>query len=93
VALTATFGRCRTVIPGYSETMFNSRRIAWEDSWEGTVLKKKHSMTDGSNMYHYVEVRLSDGESKKFRISGHLWGSLAEGDDIVKVAGSDPVRN
>ena len=72
--------------------MFNSHKIAPEDAWEGTILTKKRNMPDGSNMYHYIEVRLSDGKTKKFRIPERLWDGLAEGDSIVKVPGSDPVR-
>ncbi|GAO07667.1 hypothetical protein TPA0598_03_01280 [Streptomyces lydicamycinicus] len=49
-------------------------------------------MLDGSNMYHFVEVRLADGEAVKVRISRRLWKAIAVDDRIVKRPGADPVR-
>lgn len=72
--------------------MFKSHKIAMEDAWQGTVVDKKRNMPDGSNMYHYVEIKLSDGKTKKFRISGDLWSTLEVGDSLLKEAGADPVR-
>jgi len=49
-------------------------------------------MLDGSTMYHFVEVRLADGGSARFRIRRRLWKEIAVGDRIVKRAGTDPAR-
>ncbi len=49
-------------------------------------------MLDGSNMYHFVEVRLADGESVQVRISRRLWKSIEVGDRIVKRPGADPAK-
>ncbi|MFE6741096.1 DUF7489 domain-containing protein [Streptomyces tubercidicus] len=72
--------------------MFTSRNIERDDHWEGIVTDKSRGMLDGSNMYHFVEVRLADGESRKLRISRRLWKSIEVGDRIVKRPGADPVR-
>ncbi|MEU7430755.1 hypothetical protein AB0B07_07795 [Streptomyces sioyaensis] len=72
--------------------MFKSRRVGRDDSWEGIVINKSRGMLDGSNMYHFVEVRLADGESVKVRISRRLWKSIVVDDRIVKRPGADPVR-
>ncbi|MGX1849143.1 DUF7489 domain-containing protein [Streptomyces sp. NPDC055299] len=72
--------------------MFKSRKVGQDDSWEGIVLNKSRGMLDGSNMYHFVEVRLADGESVKVRISRRLWKSIVVDDRIVKRPGADPVR-
>ncbi|MEU6576353.1 hypothetical protein [Streptomyces sp. NPDC046805] len=72
--------------------MFKSRKAGRNDSWEGVVIDKSRGMLDGSNMYHFVEVRLTDGESAKVRTSGRFWKSVAVGDRIVKRPGSDPVK-
>ncbi|MBM4796054.1 hypothetical protein HXP44_29465 [Streptomyces sioyaensis] len=72
--------------------MFKSRKVGRDDSWEGIVIKKSRGMLDGSNMYHFVEVRLADGESVKVRISRRLWKSIVVDDRIVKRPGADPAR-
>ncbi|MFI1161730.1 hypothetical protein [Streptomyces sioyaensis] len=72
--------------------MFKSRKVGRDDSWEGIVINKSRGMLDGSNMYHFVEVRLADGESVKVRISRRLWKSIVVDDRIVKRPGADPVR-
>ncbi|GGJ33282.1 DUF7489 domain-containing protein [Streptomyces brasiliensis] len=72
--------------------MFKSRKAGRDDSWEGVVIDKSRGMLDGSNMYHFVEVRLADGESAKVRISRRLWKSIAAGDRIVKRPGADPAK-
>ncbi|MGW2628882.1 DUF7489 domain-containing protein [Streptomyces chattanoogensis] len=72
--------------------MFKSRKVARDDSWEGVVVDRSRGMLDGSNMYHFVEVRLADGESLKVRISRRLWKSIAVGDRIVKRPGADPAK-
>ncbi|MBB5889961.1 DUF7489 domain-containing protein [Kutzneria kofuensis] len=72
--------------------MFTSRQPASDEAWEGVVLDKSRGMTDGSNMYRYLTVRLSTGETKKVRVDRGLWNSVAEGDGIVKQAGANPVK-
>jgi hypothetical protein len=72
--------------------MFKSRNAGRDDSWEGVVTDKSRGMLDGSNMYHSVDVRLADGESRKVRISRRFWKSIAVGDRIVKRPGADPVK-
>ncbi|MEV5977424.1 hypothetical protein [Streptomyces sp. NPDC052114] len=68
--------------------MFKSRKVREEDAWDGTVVDKTRRATDGSNLYHYVEVRLKDGASMKARVEKALWESLAPGDRLVKEAGT-----
>ncbi|MGW7486379.1 DUF7489 domain-containing protein [Streptomyces sp. NPDC054786] len=72
--------------------MVKSLKAGRDDSWEGVVIDKSRGMLDGSNMYHFVEVRLADGESVKVRIGRQLWKSLAVGDRIVKQPGADPAK-
>ncbi|MFC9235159.1 hypothetical protein ACFTZK_01630 [Streptomyces decoyicus] len=72
--------------------MFRSHKVGRDDAWEGIVTKKSRGMLDGSNMYHFVEVRLDDGESVKVRISRRLWKSIEIDDRIVKRPGADPAR-
>ncbi|MBO2455418.1 hypothetical protein J4573_50655 [Actinomadura barringtoniae] len=72
--------------------MFRSRRMRKGDAWEGVVTGKSRNMPDGSNMYHYLEVTFTDGKKKKIRVKGGLWETLNAGDQIIKQAGSDPVK-
>ncbi|MFB8181530.1 hypothetical protein ACFC8N_37020 [Streptomyces sp. NPDC055966] len=73
--------------------MFKSRKVHEEDAWDGIVIDKTREAPDGSNHYHYVEVRLQDGTTKKARIDKALWESLATGDRLVKEAGTTaPVK-
>jgi hypothetical protein len=72
--------------------MFRSRRPATDEAWEGTVVTKSRRNTDGFNLYHYVEVALADGTTRKVRVDRKLWKALADGDGIVKQAGSPPAR-
>ncbi|MFD7709718.1 hypothetical protein ACFV6E_17445 [Streptomyces sp. NPDC059785] len=72
--------------------MFKSHKAGQDDSWEGTVTDKSRGMLDGSNMYHFVEVRPDTGEPVRVRIGRRLWKSLAVGDRIVKRPGADPVK-
>ncbi|MFJ8828270.1 hypothetical protein ACIREE_41955 [Streptomyces sp. NPDC102467] len=72
--------------------MFKSRKAGRDEAWEGTVVDKSRGLLDGSNMYHFVKVRRSDGESVEVRISRGLWKAIAIGDRIVKQPGSDPVK-
>ncbi|MFJ4006918.1 hypothetical protein ACIPWL_26180 [Streptomyces sp. NPDC090023] len=72
--------------------MFKSRKPGQDDAWEGVVTDKSRGMLDGSNMYHFVELRLSDGESTTVRIGRRLWKSLAVGDRLIKRSGDDPVK-
>ncbi|OIJ95180.1 DUF7489 domain-containing protein [Streptomyces monashensis] len=68
--------------------MFKSRKVHEEDAWDGIVIDKTRKAPDGSNLYHYVEVRLQDSTTKKARIDKVLWESLAIGDRLVKEAGT-----
>ncbi|MFF0745550.1 hypothetical protein ACFYVL_34630 [Streptomyces sp. NPDC004111] len=73
--------------------MFKSRKVREADVWDGVVVDKSRGMTDGSSLYHYVEVRLQDGTAQKFRIDEALWNSLNTGDRLVKEAGAKaPVK-
>ncbi|MBJ7901832.1 hypothetical protein ACIQMP_13770 [Streptomyces sp. NPDC091385] len=72
--------------------MFTSRKPGQDDSWEGVVTDKSRGMLDGSNMYHFVQLRLPDGESRKIRIPRRLWKEVTVGDRLVKRPGSDPVK-
>lgn len=72
--------------------MVKTRKVGRDDSWEGIVINKSRGMLDGSNMYHFAEVRLDDGESVKVRISRRLWKSIEAGDRIVKRPGADPAK-
>ncbi|WP_328443465.1 hypothetical protein OG780_44035 [Streptomyces sp. NBC_00386] len=51
---------------------------------EGIVEDKSRGMLDGANMYHFIEVRRTDGQSMKVRIDRRLWKSIEVGDRIVK---------
>ncbi|MFI9031041.1 hypothetical protein [Streptomyces sp. NPDC053560] len=72
--------------------MAKAQKIGPDDSWDGVVTHTSRGMLDGSNMYHFVEVSLADGESIKVRISRRLWKSIAVGDRIVKRPGADPAK-
>jgi hypothetical protein len=72
--------------------MFRSRRPAPEAAWEGIVVDKSRANPDGSNLYHYLKIKLSDGTTSKIRVDRDLWESLADGDAIVKRAGHPPAR-
>ncbi len=67
-------------------------RGAGDEAWEGIVVEKSRNMPDGSNMYHYLQVKTSDGETRKVRVKGNLWDSVAEGDALTKKAGEEPTR-
>jgi hypothetical protein len=69
------------------------RRIRKNDAWEGVVIGKKRGSPDGQNMYHRLEVTLSDGSQKRLRVRGGLWKSVSVGDRLVKRAGGKkPVK-
>ncbi|WP_329013167.1 DUF7489 domain-containing protein [Streptomyces sp. NBC_01601] len=72
--------------------MFKSRKPGQDDAWEGVVTDKSRGMLDGANMYHFVELRLSDGRSTKVRIGRRLFKEVAVGDRLVKRPGADPVK-
>ncbi|WP_329192298.1 MULTISPECIES: DUF7489 domain-containing protein [unclassified Streptomyces] len=72
--------------------MSKPREFGRDDSYEGVVTDKSRGMLDGSNMYHFVEIRLTDGESVKVRIGRRLWKSIAVGDRIVKRPDADPAK-
>ncbi|MFB7593963.1 hypothetical protein [Streptomyces sp. NPDC056160] len=68
--------------------MPKSRKVREEDAWEGVVVDRTRRATDGSGLYHYVEVRLSAGGTGKFRVDKALWESVGPGDRLVKAAGA-----
>ncbi|MFC0540554.1 DUF7489 domain-containing protein [Kutzneria chonburiensis] len=72
--------------------MFTSRKPSSDEAWEGVVVDRSRGLTDGSNLYRYLTVRLSTGETRKIRVDRGLWDSVAEGDGIVKTAGSEPTK-
>ncbi|MFC9588692.1 hypothetical protein [Streptomyces sp. NPDC056944] len=72
--------------------MMKSHTPGHDDAWEGFVMGKSRGMLDGSNMYHFVEVRFADGTLTKFRIDRRLWKSIDVNDRIIKEPGSDPVK-
>ncbi|WP_327673497.1 MULTISPECIES: hypothetical protein [unclassified Streptomyces] len=73
--------------------MFKSRKVRKEDAWDGIVIDKTRRATDGSNLYHYVEVRLQDDSTLKVRVDKPLWESLTIGDHLVKESGaSEPTK-
>ncbi|MFD9609572.1 DUF7489 domain-containing protein [Streptomyces sp. NPDC004288] len=72
--------------------MMKSSKSGHDDAWEGVVVGKSRGMLDGSNMYHFVEVRLTDGDVTKVRIDRRLWKSIEIDDRIVKEPGSEPVK-
>lgn len=72
--------------------MIKTHKVGRDDSWEGVVIDKSRGMLDGSNMYHFVEVRVADGEPMKVRISRRLWKSIEVGDRLVKQPGADPAK-
>ncbi|WP_338693050.1 hypothetical protein V2W30_01820 [Streptomyces sp. Q6] len=67
--------------------MFSSRKVHKDDVWDGVVVDKTRRAPDGSNLYHYVELRLTDGSRKKIRVEKELWENLDAGDRLVKEAG------
>ncbi|GAA1366804.1 DUF7489 domain-containing protein [Streptomyces beijiangensis] len=68
--------------------MFNSKRIKPEDSWRGAIVDKSRNIPDGSNMYHYIKVELTEGQTKKFRVDKALWETLEVGDRLIKQPGN-----
>ena len=72
--------------------MFTSRKPGSDEAWDGVVVDKSRGLTDGSNLYRYLKVRLSTGETRKIRVERGLWDAVAEGDGIVKAAGSEPTK-
>ncbi|WP_457786012.1 DUF7489 domain-containing protein [Streptomyces rimosus] len=73
-------------------SMFKTHKAGRDDAWEGVIVNKSRGMLDGSNMYHFVEIRIADDEPTKVRISRRLWKSVAVGDRIIKRPGADPVK-
>jgi hypothetical protein len=72
--------------------MFSHKRRR-EDSWEGVVTGKKRSSPDGQNMYHRIDVTLSDGSVRQVRVRRALWAELEPGDRLVKRPGeTDPAK-
>lgn len=65
------------------------RGLDKSDSWEGVVTDKERSSPDGQNMYHRVDVTLSDGTVNEIRLRRALWNSLSVGDSLVKRSGQE----
>ncbi|MET9700906.1 hypothetical protein ABZY31_28880 [Streptomyces sp. NPDC006529] len=72
--------------------MSKTHEAGRDDAWEGVVTHLSRGMLDGSNMYHFAEVRRADGPTAEVRIGRRLWKSLAIGDRLVKRPGADPVK-
>jgi hypothetical protein len=62
----------------------SSRRA---EAWEGVVADKTRSSPDGQNMYHYVQLTLNGGQTRRVRIRGKLWKGLSVGDKLRKRSG------
>lgn len=62
------------------------------DAWEGTVVRKRRALMDGSNLYRRLEIRSADGRTRKVRVSRELWDAVVEGDVVSKAPGQDPRR-
>ena len=73
--------------------MFSHKRRR-EDSWDGVVTgKKRSSPPDGQNVYHRIDVTLSDGSVRQVRVRRALWAELQPGDRLVKRPGEeDPAK-
>lgn len=72
--------------------MFSHKRRR-EDSWDGVVTGKKRSSPDGQNVYHRIDVTLSDGSVRQVRVRRALWTELQPGDRLVKrPGGEDPAK-
>lgn len=72
--------------------MFSLRGKRRNEAWKGVVVDKSRGMSDGSNMYHHLEIRLSDGSTKRVRVSREVWQSVEEGDAVAKAAGAEPAK-
>lgn len=72
--------------------MFSLRRNRRNEAWEGVVLDKSRGMTDGSNMYHHLRIKLPDGTSKRVRVGRDLWNSVQAGDSVIKTSGGEPAK-
>jgi hypothetical protein len=72
--------------------MFRSRKPAADESWEAKVLAKSRGMPDGSFLYRYIDIELTDGASKRIRVDKDLYDSVNIGDRISKQAGAGPTK-
>ncbi|MFB8087433.1 hypothetical protein [Streptomyces sp. NPDC055992] len=72
--------------------MSKSQEMGRDDAWEGIVAHRSRGMLDGSNMYHFLEVRLVGGASVKVRVSRRFWKTVAVGDRIAKQPNADPYK-
>ncbi|WP_405657970.1 hypothetical protein OG379_00280 [Streptomyces sp. NBC_01166] len=72
--------------------MSKSQDTGRDDAWEGVVSHRSRGMLDGSNMYHFLEVRLVDGASVKVRVGRRFWKTIAVGDRIAKRPNADPYK-
>jgi hypothetical protein len=62
------------------------------DAWDGTVVRKSRGLMDGSSMYRRLKVQLSNGQTRKVRVSRALWDRVEVGDSVSKADGQDPVK-
>jgi hypothetical protein len=72
--------------------MFRSRKPAGDESWDARVLAKSRGMPDGSFLYRYLEIELSDGATRKIRVDKGLYESVNIGDRIRKRVGTAPTK-
>lgn len=73
--------------------MFRSRKPAADESWDAKVIAKSRRMPDGSFLYRYIEIELSDGATRKIRADKGLYDSVNVGDRISKSAGTPPTKS
>jgi hypothetical protein len=86
------YRRASTMSRVAASASINCKDATVTESWDGTVVKKSRGLLDGSNMYRRLEVRLSDGQTRKVRVSRALWDSVEVGDSVSKADGQDPVK-
>ena len=67
--------------------VFGRRRRRRAEAWAGTVAGKSRASPDGQNLYHYVQITLTDGQSKRIRVRRKLWKVISVGDEMSKRPG------
>ena len=72
--------------------MFRSRKPAADESWDAKVIAKARGMPDGSFLYRYIDIELTDGATRKIRVDKGLYDSVNIGDRISKQAGTAPTK-
>lgn len=68
--------------------MFKSRKPAMDETWDGVVLTRSRGMPDGSFLYHYIKIELTDGSTRQIRVDRALYDAVNVGDSIIKRAGT-----